>query len=88
MLKKFETKPIKIGVQLFWVEIGCYKHVKVAIEKIEAEGHTVMSVMPLADYDAADGTFALRAVLITVAAEARPLKEPKTNAGAKDKNTA
>lgn len=74
MAKEFEVSPIKIGVQLFWVEVGCHKHVKVAIEKIEAEGHTVMSVMPMVDYDAADGITALRAVLVTVAAEARPLK--------------
>ena len=75
MTKEFETKPIKIGVQLFWVEVGCYKHVKVAIEKIEAEGMTVMSVTPLMDYDPLENDTALRAVIITVAAEARPLKD-------------
>ncbi len=88
MAKEFETNPVKIGGHLFWVEVGCYKHVKAAIEKIEAVGMTVMAVTPLEDYDVADDVQGLRAVVITVAGEARPLKEPKTNAGAKDKNTA
>ena len=73
MRDEFEVRPVKIGVQLFWVEVECYKHVKAAIEKIEAGGMAVMSVTPLMDYDLSDDIVALRAVIITVAAEARPL---------------
>ena len=68
-----EVRPEVIGAQLFYAEVECYKHVVAAIKKIEAEGMAVMSVTPLVAYDVADGVTTIRAVIITVAVEARPL---------------
>lgn len=79
-------KPEVIGAQLFYAEVGCYKHIVAAIKKIEAEGMAVIQVTPLVDYDVADGQTSIRAVIITVAVEARPLKGLKTNKGKKDSN--
>ena len=67
-------RPRMIGEQLFYAEVSCYKHVASIIEKIEAEGMFVIDVIPLMDYDVADGVTGMRAVIIRVAAEARPLK--------------
>ncbi len=79
-------QPEVIGAQLFYVEVECHKHIVTAIEKIEKEGMAVIQVTPLVDYDVADGKTALRAVIITVAVEARPLKALKRNVGKKDSN--
>jgi len=70
-----KVEPEVIGAQLFYAEVSCYKHIVTAIKMIEAEGMTVMHVTPLVDYDVADGVTAVRAVIITVAVEARPLTE-------------
>lgn len=67
-------RPRVIGGQLLYAEVSCYKHVVAIIEKIEAEGMTVIDVIPLMDYDAVDGVTSMRAVIVRVAAEARPLK--------------
>ncbi len=81
-------RPRVIGGQLFYAEVECYKHVAPIIEKIEFEGMAVIDVMPLVDYDVVDGVTSMRAVILRVAGEARPLKEPKTNVVKRLKNTA
>lgn len=75
----------KVGVTTFFVEVGCYKHVRAAIQEIEANGMTVVNVVPLSDYDmGGDQVYMLRAVIIFVAGEARELKGG--NAGPSDTN--
>ena len=64
----------QIGMQLFYGEVGCYKHIKAAIKQVEAEGMCVIDVIPLLDYDPTDELTTLRAVILRVAAEARPLR--------------
>lgn len=79
-------QPEVIGAQLFYAEVSCYRHIKAAIKKVEKEGMAVIQVTPLVDYDVADGKTALRAVILTVAVEARDLKGLETNKGKKDSN--
>ena len=64
-----------IGAQVYFVEVGCYKHVRAAIMQIEAAAMTVLNVVPLIDYDmGGDKVLMLRAALIFVAGDARPVK--------------
>ncbi len=87
-MTKDEVEPEIIGTQLFYLEVACYKQIVAAIKKIEARGMTVMHVTPLSDYDVEDGVTAIRAVIITVAVEAKSFADEKTNVGKKDSNTA
>lgn len=75
----------KIGTQLFYGTVECYKEIVADIREVESEGMSVINVIPLMDYSPDDDLTTLRAVILVVAVEARELRGQQTNADPTDR---